>query len=281
MLKEISCFLCICLVSIQPLLASEAILTDSVTQLNDAEFENFIQSADKPIVIDFWAPWCGPCRNMKPIFEELANELNEEYLFVSVNVDEGQQIAKEYGISSIPTFKIVKNGTVIETFVGSISKERLKEKIDNAVHNKITIETLISAIQSDDKNLVVKCLSNKDLDVNGITQFNVMSFDMQMTPLMMAVSQVLYGQSSPEIVTILLNSGAKMDLEIDSPELDKSMAVIGSIKVTARIIVEQTAKGISEKDFAAIGDETIRQRVLETKAKALNLLELFQAASES
>ncbi len=137
MLKEISYFLCICLVSIQPVLASEAIQTHSVTQLNDAEFANFIQSADKPVVIDFWAPWCGPCRKMKPIFEELAHELNEEYLFVSVNVDEGHQIAKEYGVSSIPTFKIVENGKVIETFVGSISKESLKEKIDNAVHRSL------------------------------------------------------------------------------------------------------------------------------------------------
>ena len=239
----------------------------------------FIQTAEKPVIIDFWATWCDPCMKMKPIFEQLANELKEQYLFVSVNIDEGQQIAKKYGVTSIPTFKIIKNSTVIGNFMGYTAKESFIEHVDNAIHKKITLNTLLSAIQTDDKELVATCLTHKDIDVNGITQINVMSATMPMTPLMMAASRVIFGQSSPEIVSILLKAGAQIDLEIDSPEFDKSMAVIGWGKASARLVVEQTAKGRSEEELAAMGDDMRQQRVLKCKAKASNLLELFHVTS--
>lgn len=276
MLKEICYFLFICLLTIKPFLAVEALETAYVTKLNDTQFESFIQTAEKPVIIDFWATWCGPCMKMKPVFEQLAHELKEQYLFVSVNMDEGQQIAKKYGVTSIPTFKIIKNNTVIGTFTGYTTKESFIEHIDNAIHKKTTLNTLLSAIQSDDKELVETCLTHKDIDVNGITQINVMSTTTPMTPLMMASSKVIFGQSSLEIVSMLLEAGAQIDLEIDSPEFDKSMTVIGWGKTSVRLIAEEAAKGRSEEELAAISDDMIRQRVLEYKTKASSLLELFQ-----
>ncbi|MBA3956833.1 MAG: thioredoxin [Parachlamydiaceae bacterium] len=276
MLKEIFYFLCVCLVTIKPVLALEALETVSVKNLNDAQFESFIQTAEKPVIIDFWATWCDPCMKMKPIFEQLANELKEQYLFVSVNIDEGQQIAKKYGVTSIPTFKIIKNSTVIGTFMGYTVRESFIEQVDNAIHKTITLSTLLSAIQTDDKELVATCLTHKDIDVNGITQINVMSATMPITPLMMASSKVIFGQSSFEIVSMLLKAGAQIDLEIDSLEFDKSMTVIGCGKTTVRLIAEQTAKGRSEEELAAIGDEMVRQSMLECKSKASSLLEIFQ-----
>lgn len=133
MLKKVCYFVCLCMVSI---CALEAHGTGSVTQLNDTQFESFIQNAEKPVIVDFWAPWCGPCMKMKPVFEELANELKDQYLFVSVNFDEAQKIAKKYGVSSIPAFKIIKNGTVTGSFVGYTAKESFREQISRATQKK-------------------------------------------------------------------------------------------------------------------------------------------------
>lgn len=276
MLKIFFCFVYVYLVTISPLLALETLETIHVTPLNDAQFEDFIQKADKPVIVDFWATWCAPCMEMKPIFEQLAQDFKEQYLFVSVNIDEGEQIAQKYGVTSIPTFKVIKNSAVIGTFMGYTAKESFIEHVDNAIHKKITQNTLLAAIQTDDKELVAACLIHKDIDVNGVTQINVMGMTMPMTPLMMAVSRVMFGQSSLEIVSLLLKAGAQIDLEVDSPEFDKSMAVIGWGKVTARLIVEQTAKGKPEEELAAIENDMVRKRVLECKAKASSLLELFQ-----
>lgn len=133
MLNKICYFFCVCLVAIAPVLALESSGTVSVIPLNDSQFESFIQKADKPVIVDFWAPWCGPCMQMKPVFEQVANELKGQYLFVSVNLDESQQIANKYGVSSIPTFKVIKNGTVVTTFMGYTAKESFKANIDRAI----------------------------------------------------------------------------------------------------------------------------------------------------
>lgn len=279
MLKEICYFLCVFLVAIQPVLALETFETaDCVIQLNDNQFESFIQKADKPVIIDFWATWCPPCMEMKPIFEQLANELKEQYLFVSVNIDESSELVKKYDITSIPTFKVIKNGTVIGTFTGYTAKERFIEHINHAIHQEVTQSILFSAIQANDKELVATCLTHKNIDVNRIIQIHIMNIDIPMTPLMMAVSQfMLGGQSSLEIVSMLLSAGAQLDLEVIYPEFDKSMTIIGSSKMTVRSFVEQTAKGRPEEELAANND-MFRQRIAECKARAAELLELFQVA---
>jgi thioredoxin 1 len=276
MLKAIYCFLC--LVAILPKVVLAAPETGHVTQLNEAGFENFIQKAEKPVIVDFWATWCSPCMQMKPVFEQLANEYKEQYLFVSVNMDEGQAIAKKYGVASIPTFKVIQNNAVIGTFTGYMSKEAFIEQVENAIHKKSTLATLISAIQANDQELVAKCLANKDIDVNGISQINVMNMSMPMTPLMMAVSQFIFGQSSPEIISQLLKAGAQIDKEIELPELDSSMAVRKWNKTTVRLIAEEAAKESSQEELAAL-DSYTREKVLEGKVKASKVLALFKNSS--
>ncbi|MBA3815248.1 MAG: thioredoxin [Parachlamydiaceae bacterium] len=280
MFKKINYLVFVCLVAIKTILAVETLETGCVTQLNDTQFESFIQKAEKPVIIDFWAPWCAPCMKMKPLFEELANELKEQYLFVSVNIDESQQIAKTYDVTSIPTFKVIKNNTVIGTFMGETAKERFIEHIDYAIHKKPTLNTLFSAVQTGDKELVATCLTHKDIDINGIISMNVMNEAMPMTPLMMAISQSIFAQSSLEIITMLLKAGAQTDLEIDSPKFDNSMVVIGRGKTSARLFLEEMVKEFSEIDLAALNNETARQTVLECKAKASTILKLFQDTSK-
>ncbi|MEK7620649.1 MAG: thioredoxin [Patescibacteria group bacterium] len=95
-------------------------------------FDAAVLGADKPVFVDFWAPWCGPCKVMSPIVEELAGEM-EEVLIGKVNVDEHSEIAQKYNILSIPTFIIFKSGQVAEQFSGSMSKEALRAKIEKYV----------------------------------------------------------------------------------------------------------------------------------------------------
>lgn len=275
MLKKLHYFICICLIAMTSLSAQEAVQNNFITELNDAQFESFIQKAEKPIIVDFWASWCGPCMKMKPIFEELASELNENFLFVSVNLEEGQQIAQKYGVTSIPTFKVFHKETVLGTFMGFTSKKNFIEHIDNAVHKKVSLSTLYTAIQTNDLELVAKCLEQKDLNVNEVSQIEMGTTTMAMTPLIMAVSNVLFCQTSIDIVSLLLKADAQVDQEIHSPEFDQSMNVIGWNKITARSLAEETANCQSAEDIAAIEDETIRERLIDVIAKAKSLLKLF------
>ena len=102
-------------------IASPIMLTDS----------NFNQTVEKYplIVVDFWAPWCGPCRMVSPILEQLASELAGKVVFGKLNVDENPRIASTFGIRSIPTISIFKNGRAIDGFVGAASKSQMQSKI--------------------------------------------------------------------------------------------------------------------------------------------------------
>lgn len=87
-------------------------------ELNESNFDNEVISADVPVLVDFWAVWCGPCRMLTPTIEALAEELGDKVKVGKVNVDENQQLAAKYGIMSIPTVIIFKDGKVVEQFIG-------------------------------------------------------------------------------------------------------------------------------------------------------------------
>lgn len=92
-------------------------------------FEQSIQQESKPIVLDVYAPWCGPCQQMAPLFEELEKEMGSDYVFAKLNVDEAREISIQYGVTSIPTFLFIKDGNVMGKETGFMSKEDLKAKI--------------------------------------------------------------------------------------------------------------------------------------------------------
>ncbi len=89
-----------------------------------------ISQSKKPIVIDVFATWCGPCMEMKPIFEALAQKYSEKYLFAQVNVDEARELAISYGVTSVPTFIFIKDGTVMGKETGYMAEEELIAKIE-------------------------------------------------------------------------------------------------------------------------------------------------------
>jgi len=99
-----------------------------VIKLNSSSFDNFINT-DLPVVVDFWADWCMPCRIMGPVMEELAQAYEGRARFAKVNVDEDSQIASRYGIMSIPHFLIFKNGTRVEKIVGAVGRGPLENAI--------------------------------------------------------------------------------------------------------------------------------------------------------
>lgn len=99
--------------------------------INDADFQEFVKQHQN-VVIDAWAPWCGPCKRIAPIIDELAREYNGQVAFGKLNTDENQQTAMKYGIMSIPTLLVFKNGQRIDQVVGLAPKDALKTKFDKA-----------------------------------------------------------------------------------------------------------------------------------------------------
>lgn len=101
-------------------------------QFTDQNFEQEVLKSDKPVLVDFWAAWCGPCQIMGPIIDDLAKELEGEYKIGKLNVDENRGTASKYGVMSIPTLIIFKNGEIVKQFVGVQAKEILKEELEKA-----------------------------------------------------------------------------------------------------------------------------------------------------
>lgn len=102
-------------------------------ELTDASFEAEVLSAATPVLVDFWAPWCGPCRMMAPTIEQLAKELDGKVKVAKMNVDENNKFAQQFGIMSIPTFLIFKGGKVVEQMVGVVEKEDMKDKVEKHI----------------------------------------------------------------------------------------------------------------------------------------------------
>lgn len=102
---------------------------DLLIHVNDENFEEEIIKSDKPALVDLWAPWCGPCNAIAPIVEELAEEYKDKIKVAKLNVDDSPGTATNYGVRSIPTLLLFKNGSVQDTLIGLVGKERLEDFI--------------------------------------------------------------------------------------------------------------------------------------------------------
>lgn len=97
----------------------------SAINLNEQNFDQTVNDSKVPVLLDFWAPWCGPCRAMSQVVDELANDLDGRAIVAKVNVDEAKQLAGKFGVASIPAFAVVKNGEVQARTAGAMPKARL------------------------------------------------------------------------------------------------------------------------------------------------------------
>ncbi len=105
----------------------------NLSELTEADFQAEVLESTLPVLVDFWAPWCGPCRRVTPLVEELAQQYAGRVKFVKIDVDQSQELAGGYGVNSIPTLMIFKNGQVVDRFVGIPPKSRLDSALSEAV----------------------------------------------------------------------------------------------------------------------------------------------------
>jgi thioredoxin 1 len=103
-----------------------------VIEFTDQNFDQEVLKSEKPALVDFWAPWCGPCQVMGPIIEELAKEMGDKFKIGKINVDENSETAQKFGIMSIPALKIFKGGQVVKEFVGVQNIDALKDALEKA-----------------------------------------------------------------------------------------------------------------------------------------------------
>ena len=99
----------------------------------DDNFENEVLKNDKPVIVDFWAPWCGPCKAIGPVFEELAGQFKDSVKFMKLNVDDHQKTAVNFAVRSIPTIILFKEGKVLDTIIGLVPKERLEDFVKKSL----------------------------------------------------------------------------------------------------------------------------------------------------
>ena len=108
-------------------------MAENVIGFNDQNFDSDVLEADKPVLVDFWAIWCGPCKAIAPIVEEIANDYSGKVKVGKMDVDSNNQVAMRYGIRSIPTLLLFNNGEVVDQVIGNVGKDSIESMISKAL----------------------------------------------------------------------------------------------------------------------------------------------------
>ena len=108
-------------------------MSDKIIHVTDSSFEEEVLKSDKPVILDYWAEWCGPCRMIAPILDEIADEYADRITVAKINIDENQETPQKYAVRGIPTLMIFKEGNIAGTKVGAVSKSQLSAFIDSTL----------------------------------------------------------------------------------------------------------------------------------------------------
>lgn len=106
---------------------------EGILELSDSVFESEVINSDVPVLVDFWAPWCGPCKALAPVIDEISKDFDGKIKVGKVNVDENPEISMKFGIRSIPTLIVFKNGDVLEQVIGAVPKSEIEKAIQKAL----------------------------------------------------------------------------------------------------------------------------------------------------
>ena len=108
-------------------------MSDFIQHVSDSTFEPEVLKSDLPVLVDYWAEWCGPCKAIAPVLEEVAKDYSGKLMVAKLNVDENQEVPKRYGIRGIPTLMLFKNGNIEATKIGALSKSQLTAFLDSNI----------------------------------------------------------------------------------------------------------------------------------------------------
>lgn len=108
-------------------------MAENIMDVDDATFEDEVIKSDLPVLVDFWAPWCGPCKAIGPTIDKLADEFGDKMKFLKCNIDDNQAAPQKYGIRAIPTLIIFKDGEISEQITGMVAKSKLEEAINKVI----------------------------------------------------------------------------------------------------------------------------------------------------
>ncbi len=108
-------------------------MSDLIISTSDNQFENDVLNAQKPVLVDFWAPWCGPCRMLAPVLEEIAKEFSGRVVIAKMNVDENEETPAKYSVRGIPALMLFKNGEMVASKVGALSKSQLAAFLEESL----------------------------------------------------------------------------------------------------------------------------------------------------
>jgi thioredoxin 1 len=111
----------------------EITVSDKITHTSDSAFQAEVLDSDTPVLLDFWAEWCGPCKSIAPVLDELAGQYEGKLKIVKINIDENQQTPRQFGVRGIPTLMIFKDGKVAGTQIGAVGKSQLTQFIDKSI----------------------------------------------------------------------------------------------------------------------------------------------------
>lgn len=232
-------------------------LTANLLELTKDNKEEILKkSENKPVVIDFWAEWCQPCKQMSPIFKELSEEMKDSYIFAKADFTQLQDLAQKWNIKSLPTFVVIKNKEIVGRFSGLMNKQNFRKKIDE-VFNPLDLASLTKeelsqrlsqAIQEGSIDDAKKIIKTGIVDLNEPFSNNTMfagQFPLNFAFIMLA-SQ---GQIALDMIQLLLESGASPETEVSFP---------GNQKMSIKNLIESVAQGW--------------EKLHETSKKALKLI---------